>query len=336
MVSIWDVAKLAGVSKSTVSRVINNCSCSPETREAVLNAVKKLNYQPSYFAKNIRTRKSLTIAFMVPDVSNFFYTEMFKTIEDVAYSRDYMVTLCDTQNSPEVEIKYANKLLSRKIDGLIYGTYKMNAKTQDYFVTLSETLPIIFIDYAYNRYDKIPLIATEGFNSSREAVKFLYRKGKRTIAYVNFARDVEVTHLRYEGYRKGLEDCGLPFSSNLVYFPETKGDNFGMTIGFEGAKELLKNNSNIDAFMAAADQLAVGVIKYLKQEGIKIPGEISVIGFDNNQICEIIEPTLTTIAQPIKQIATTATQVLLNKIYGINNDQERIIFDGTLIQRNST
>lgn len=335
MTTIWDVAKLAGVSKSTVSRVINSNYCSPEARKAVLSAVEKLNYQPSYFAKNIRTQKSMTIAFMIPDASNLFYTEMFKAIEEIAYAHEYMVTLCDTQNNPDFEIKYANKLLARKIDGLIYGTYKMHPKTQAFFLNLAETLPIVFIDYEFKRYENIALTATEGYNSSREAVKFLYQKGKRRIAYINFSRDVEVTHLRFEGYKKGLEDCGLTYSSDMVYFP-VQADESSMAIGFNGAKELLRVNPDIDAIMTCSDPLAVGAMKYLKHQGIKIPDQTSVIGFDNNEICEIIEPTLTTIAQPIREIGATAARILLNKINGIPNDQERVIYSSELIQRKST
>ena len=136
MSTIWDVAKLAGVSKSTVSRVTNNKPCSKASKEKVLEAINKLNYKPSVFAKNIRTQKSMTIALMVPDASNFFYTEIFKGIESVAYSQEYMVLLCDTQNNPEHELKYAAKLLDRKIDGLIYSTYKMDLNTQQYFLNL--------------------------------------------------------------------------------------------------------------------------------------------------------------------------------------------------------
>ena len=336
MATIWDVAKLAGVSKSTVSRVINNGSCSTEAREAVLSAIEKLNYQPSCFAQNIRTQKSMTIALMVPDVSNLFYTEIFKSVEEIAYSQKYMVTLCDTQNSPEFELKYAEKLLARKIDGLIYGTYKMNARTQDYFVRLSEELPMVFIDYAFKRYENISIVATEGYHSSRSAVKFLHNNGKRHIAYINFPRDVEVTLLRYEGYRKGLEDCGLPFSSKLVYFPDARDGDLGRAIGFNGARALLDRNQEIDAIMVAADPLAVGAIKCLKQQGVKIPEEIGVIGFDNNGICEIIEPTLTTIAQPIRSVGATSAQILFNKINGVQNETERVFFEGNLIQRNST
>lgn len=336
MATIWDVAKLAGVSKSTVSRVINKGSCSPEAKEAVLAAIKKLNYQPSCFAQNIRTQKSMTIALMVPDASNLFYTELFKSIQEVAYRYQYMVILFDTQNSPEYEIKYAQKLINRKIDGLIYGTYKMDAKTQDFFVSLSQTLPTIFIDYAYIRYNNISIVATEGFESTRSAVHFLFQKGRRSIAYVNFPQDVEVTRLRFQGYIRGLEDCGLPYSSDLVYLPDAEETIDGRTLGYNGAKALLSSGRKIDAFMAAADHLAIGVIKYLKQEKIKIPDDISVIGFDNNALCDVVEPTLTTIAQPIREIGTTAMHILMNKIQNDDNTTKRIFLKGKLVERNST
>jgi len=336
MSTIWDVAKLAGVSKSTVSRVMNNQPCSPAAKEAVLSAVKKLNYNPSVFAKNIRTQKSMAIAFMVPDVSNLFYTEIFKGIEDVAYRQEYMVTLCDTQNDPQHEIRYAEKLMQRKIDGLIYSTYKMDISTQQYFINLSKSLPIVFIDYAFKQYEDISIVATEGYNSSREAVKFLYHKGKRNIAYINFPRDVEVTKLRYEGYKSGLEDCGLSFEPKRVYFPEIQNSIVDRSTGYYGVKELISSGIEIDAIMFAADPLAVGALRYFKKEGIKIPDEISLIGFDNNAICEIIDPNLTTIAQPIRDVGTTSAQILLNKINGVENDNDRIFFEGELIQRKTT
>ena len=336
MSTIWDVAKLAGVSKSTVSRVMNGGSTSEEAKNSVLHAVEKLNYQPSYFAKNIRTQKSMQIAFMIPDSSNLFYTEIFKAIEMVAFEHEYMVTLCDTQNSPSLEIKYAKRLISHKIDGLIYCTYKMDSSTQNYFVNLSKSIPLVFIDYAYNCYPDISIVATEGFSSSRSAVEFLYKKGRRNIAYINFAEDVEVTKHRYQGYQKGLEDVGLPISSKLVYFPELHKGLSGREIGFEGAKNLLSRGINIDAIMTAADPLAVGAMKYLKSQNIDIPEQISVLGFDDNEICEIIEPALSTIAQPLNSIGTVAAKLLMNKINNIESESNRIVFKGELRQRQST
>ena len=314
---------------------MNNGSSSDEARKSVLDAVKKLNYQPSCFAKNIRTQKSMTIALMIPDASNFFYTEMFKAVEQVAYEREYMVILCDTQNSTNTEIEYAEKLLRRRIDGLIYCTYKMDKQAQNYFLALSRKLPVVFADNSFHIHEDISLVSTEGYSSSRNAARFLYHKGCRSIAYINFPKDVHVTYPRYEGYLKGLEDCGLSPDPALVYFPPSERMISARDMGYNGARHLLSSGVKVDAIMAAADPIAMGAIKYLKHQGVQIPDEIRIIGFDNNEFCEVIDPTLTTIAQPINKIGTTAAHILFDKIAGSVNE-ERVLFEGELIQRDST
>ena len=335
MATIWDVAKLAGVSKSTVSRVMNNGSSSSEARKAVQAAVKKLNYQPSCFAKNIRTQKSMTIALMIPDASNFFYTELFKAVEQVAYGHEYMVILCDSQSSTQSEIEYTEKLLQRRIDGLIFCTYKMDKASQNYFVSLSHKLPIVFSDNSFRIYEDISVVSTEGFSCTRKAAQFLYHRGSRRIAYINFPKEVHVTIQRYEGYLKGLEDCGLPHRPELVYFPPDEHMISARDMGYEGAKHLFSTGAQFDAIMAAADPIAMGAIKFLKQQGIRVPEDVRVIGFDNNEFCEVVEPTLTTIAQPIDKIGRTAARILFNKIGG-STSEERVFFDGELVQRDST
>lgn len=326
---------MAGVSKSTVSRILNNGKCSEESKEAVLQAVKELNYTPSYFARNIRTRKSMTIAMMIPDASNLFYTEMFKAVEKYVLAVDYMVILCDTQNSPEYEIKYADKLLNRHIDGLIYFTYTVHPKTEKYFTKLSSKIPVVFMDFAFAHIDNISMVATNGFESTRTAVKTLYESGKRRISYINFPKDANITLPRYKGYIQGLKDCGLPFNEEYVYYSQSEPEFNAQNIGYKGAKELLNAKELPDAIMVAADPLAVGALRYLKEKNINIPGDISVIGFDNNNICEIVQPSLSTIAQPIKELGCTAAKIILDKINGSTSD-ERIIYDCEFIRRETT
>ena len=339
MTTIWDVAKLAGVSKSTVSRVMNNGSASNESRKAVFDAIEQLQYKPSCFAKNIRTQRSMTIAMMIPDASNLFYTEMYKAVEKIIFEQEYMVIICDTQNSTEYEIKYAQKLLDRKIDGLIYCTYKMNETSEKYFINLSKRLPMVFMDFAFAKFmdkEKISLVATEGMESTRRALKFLYEKGRRNIAYMNFPSDTQITIPRFEGYKKGLADCGLPYREEFVYFPQPEHDLDVLDLGYTGARILMSAKEVPDAIMVAADPIAVGAMKYLKEKKIKIPQELSLIGFDNNNICELIEPNLSTIAQPIKKLGTLAAQMMLSKLNGISDSNESKIFEGELIERGTT
>lgn len=336
LITIWDVARLAGVSKSTVSRVMNNGSASIKSRQAVFDAVEKLEYKPSCFAKNIRTQKSMTIAMLIPDASNLFYTEMYKAVEKVIFEQDYMVILCDTQNSSSYEIKYTEKLLDRRIDGLIYCTYKLNERTEKYFLNLSKRLPIVFMDYAFINQKNISLVTTEGYNSTREALKFLYAKGRRKIAYINFPKDTQITMPRFNGYIKGLEDCGLPFVEDLVYMPEQGQDLTAIDLGYNGAKELMKGSVVPDAIMVAADPLAIGAIKYLKEIKIEIPKDISIIGFDNNNLCELVEPKLTTISQPTQELGRSAALLLLDQMNGIQKNAKRIIFEGKIVHRDTT
>jgi LacI family transcriptional regulator len=222
--------------------------------------------------------------------------------------------------------------LNRKIDGLIYFTYTITPRTEDYFLKLSKELPVVFMDYAYANNKDISLVATNGYNGSRETVRLLYEKGKRRIAYINFPRDANITMPRFYGYLKGLEDCGLPYNGDLVYLPDSEPELDVPNIGYAGTKELLSHKDFPDTIMVAADPLAVGAMKFLREKRIRIPGEISIVGFDNNYLCECIQPSLTTIAQPIKELGYTAAKIIISKINGIDIE-DRVIFDCELIQR---
>ena len=261
---------------------------------------------------------------------------MFKSIEKIALNHEYMVILCDTHNSPSSEINYAQKLVQRKIDGLIYATYTMNRESQDYFINLSRQLPIVFVDFAFKGVKDISIVATDGYNSTRSAVRYLYQKGRRNIAYINFPKDVLVTKHRFEGYKRGLEDCGLPFNTELVCYPDSSSEIDVRQMGSLGAKALMSASTVPDAIMGAADPLAIGAMKYLKKQGVRIPQDLSLIGFDNNEVCEIVEPSLTTIAQPTDKIGTMAAKMLFNKINETVPTNGRVILEAELTLRSST
>ncbi len=336
MTTILNIAKLAGVSKSTVSRVLNNGVVSLETRKAVEKVIQETNYSPSYFAQTIRTRKSRTIAMMIPDASNLFYTEMFKAVETVALENEYMVIMCDTQNSSAIEIEYAEKLMKRMIDGLIYCTYTKSEENEKYFVSLSKRKPIVFMDYAFAENTQISYVVTEGYNSVRKVVQHLFDKGRRRIAFIGLPKNTTITLPRFEGYKKGLEDCSLKYDASIVYHPDPDPEKSLIDIGFSGAKHLLDGKKRPDAIMAAADPLAIGVLRYLRDQKVRVPQDISVTGFDNNALCLLVEPHLTTVAQPIKELGTLAAKILLERINGMKYINNRIILDGILEERDST
>lgn len=337
MVNILDVAKRAGVSKSTVSRVLNNNGyVAKDTKERIEKVMRELNYTPSSFAQNIRTRRSRTIAMMIPDASNTFYMEIFKVIEDVALRNDYMVILCDTRRSVKNELRYADKLLKRHIDGLLYFTQQRLPENERFFTELSSKIPVVFMDYAFAEVPGVQCVAMGGIECSAQAVEYLYGRGRRHIAYINLPQKHNVTLLRCDGYRQGLEKCGIAVDENMIVTPEVQKKHSLVDVGFSAARTLLKQNKNIDAIMTASDHLAVGAMKYLKSKGKKLPEDISIIGFDDTDICEIVNPALTTIRQPIKNMGKDAAQLLVNLILEKPVKNGSVIYKGEMIERFST
>lgn len=336
MITIFDVAKEAGVSKSTVSRVINKESpVREETRIAVESAIKKLGYSPSYFAQGIRTGRTNTIAMMVPEYSNVFYTEMFRGVEDVALKYGYMVLMCSTERHMNSEIEYTKELLKRNIDGIIYNSYHKNDSVSEYLKSISENLPVVFMNKIFDEPNDVAYVYTDGFSSTRKAVHYLYNQGKRKIGYVKNSEDISVIEDRYQGYLKGLEDCGLPFEEKWVYRVRRETEPDYVRLGGDAARYFLSLADRPDGILTAIDMIGIGCIKELNALKISIPKEITIIGFDNISLSSLIEPALTTISQPIRKMGQTAAEIVIAKING-EQINEHVVFEGDLIVRQTT
>ncbi|MBN1624139.1 MAG: LacI family DNA-binding transcriptional regulator [Clostridia bacterium] len=338
MSTILDVAKLAGVSRSTVSRVISgNGVVKSETRDKILHAIENLNYSPSYFAQGIKTGKTKMLAMLIPDYSNLYYGEMYRGIEQVALENGYMVMICNTDKSSTRERIYAEELRKREVDGIIYNTYKRNKDNIDYFTKLSKQMPVIFMDYIDDKDIDVPYVLSEGFESSKKAARYLVSKGKRRIGYIRVPPYISVVQHRYEGYKQGLIESGIEPDEELVYqCPDNEVGKTHLDVGFEGALFLMNKPNPPDAIMTSTDIMAVGAIKYLNGAGYKIPGDVSVVGFDDIALATIVEPSLTTISQPTRKIGEVAARILLAKINGENDIEDQIIFEPEFIVRGST
>lgn len=336
MVTIFDVAKEAGVSKSTVSRVINKDKrVKEETRELVENAIRKLNYSPSFMAQAIRTRKTHTIALMVPEYSNIFYSEMFRGVEDVALKYGYMVLVCNTERHAMSEIDYINELLKRNIDGIIYNTYRMNDKMADYLQEISERIPIVYMNKMYGMEGEYSCVYTDGFASTRKAVHYLYEKGCKKLGYVLNSEDITIIEDRYQGFVQGLEDCKLPFKEKWVYRVQRENEPDYIRLGQDAARYYASLTDRPDAIMTAIDMIGIGCVKEFHNSGIQIPGEISVVGFDNIFLGSLITPPLTTIGQPIRKMGQAAAEILIAQMDAPEEHKE-VVFEGKLIVRETT
>lgn len=336
MSTIFDVAKAAGVSKSTVSRVLNGEEgVKEETRTAIEKAIKELKYSPSYFAQGIRTGRTKTIAMMVPEYTNIFYSEMFRGVEDVALEYGYMVLVCNTERHANAEVEYTKELLKRKVDGIIYNTYSNSEQMLDYLKQLSRQLPVVFSNKIFSDEKDIAYVHTDGFKGNRKAVHYLYERGKRRIGYIRNTSDISVIEERYEGYLQGLKDCGLPYREELIYRITQNKEPDYIKLGQEAAEYYINLNERPDAILAAIDTLAIGCVQRLLKRGLRVPQDMNVIGFDNISLSEMIEPPLTTISQPIRRMGQKAAEIVIAKIEG-RETENHIVFDGELIVRETT
>lgn len=336
MVTIFDVAKEAGVSKSTVSRVINrDTKVKQETRDVVEAAIKKLNYSPSYMAQAIRTRKTHTIALVVPEYSNIFYTEMFRGVEDIALKYGYMVMVCNTERHAMSEIEYTNELLKRNIDGIIYNTYRTDDEMADYLRQISERLPIVYMNRIFCDDENYACVYTDGFKSNRKAVQYLIDKGRHKLGYVMNSEDVSIIEDRFEGFVQGLKDHGLELNEKWVYRVQRENEPDYIKLGRDAAKYYASLKDRPDAILTATDMLAIGCVKGFNESKIKVPDEISVIGFDNVFVSALIDPPLTTIAQPVRKMGQAAAEILISSLQG-KKTQNKVVFDGKLIVRETT
>jgi DNA-binding LacI/PurR family transcriptional regulator len=332
MATIKDVATMAGVSVTTVSRVINNTAPVNEmTKKNVLDAMKELKYTPSIIAQGMRTKKSRSVAVIIPDYINMFYNELFKGLHDEAKKAGYSVIIASVGYDSSDEISCINDLINRNIDGIIVCTYKGDKETIEYLLKVSKDLPVIFMDN-FDIEKPINMVYVDGYEGIKQITNHLIAKGYRKIAFIKPIKRYKVANDRYNGYVDALKQSNISFNEDLIY----EGD-YRIESGYEAAKYLLSNSKmKPEAIVAANDMMAIGVIKYIKSKKIKIPEDIAVAGFDNIYFSTLISPTLTTYAQPIKELAEKAIKLFINKVKHPTTKNKKVVLKGKLIIREST
>lgn len=328
--TIHDIAERAGVSKSTVSRVVSNTGyVGPQTRERVNRAIEELGYTPNLIARGMRTNKSTTIGLFIPDVSNPFYSELFKGIEAVTREAGYSTLVCHTSMDQKAERYYINELLKRRIDGVIICTYHRDPASRRYFRELSHSKPVVFMDPVLDDQD-CSYVVSDGFSGTRKAVAHLAGRGCRRIAYIQGLARHAVTETRLKGYLKGIADQGAEVDQRLIF----DGD-FSHQTGRDAVRHFLSLEEPPDGIMSATDVMAIGALKELAVAGIPVPRQVKVIGFDNIPLSELTQPSLTTIAQPILDLGSQAAELLLKRIRNPKTPNQQIVMQCTLVERES-
>lgn len=326
--SIKDVAKEAGVSIATVSRVLNEIDVvNEETKKKVNDAIKKLGYRPNIVARSLKTQKTKTIGIVIPDISSQLYAEIVRGAEDVSNIYNYNVILCNTDVDTEKELEYLKVLREKMVDGIIY----MSSSLEEEVINLIRELQIATVLVETNDKNNIfPSVTMDNKKAAQEAVTYLIKKGNRKIAYIGAPTDiVNASALRYLGYRAALDENGLYEDRNLVHFGGVKAKD-----GYEAMNNML-DRAKFDAVFCGSDELAMGVINSLRDNGIKVPDDVDVFGFDNIPTAAIFYPKITTIEQPMYDMGSVGMRILIKIINKQKVEQEHYVLDYRLIERDS-
>ncbi|MBJ8053082.1 MULTISPECIES: ribose operon transcriptional repressor RbsR [Bacillus cereus group] len=322
MSTIKDVAKLAGVSVATVSRVLNkNGYVHEDTLKKVERAIEMLDYKPSTVARSLYNKKSRLIGLVVPNIVNPFFPEVARAVEDVAYKQGYTVVLCNSDESLEKEKQYIDVLRQNNVDGFIVATNPQNSVN---YMNLS--IPVVAIDRMFN--ERIPTVYADNYAGSQAATKLLIDKGCKHIAHIRGPRDVSTANERFEGFVDVITQNNLSYMIAESTFDPANSEQ--VTV------ELLEEYPHIDGIVAGNDLIAIGVVKAALQKGISIPEELQIIGFDGISLTEMMYPSITTVAQPIYEMGKVATELLLEQMEGNPLEEKHYRLPIEIIERNTT
>jgi LacI family transcriptional regulator len=330
-VTIKDIARLAGVSVTTVSKIVNgkDQDISAPTREKVQNLIKEHKYSPNKVAQSMVTKETKTIGLVIPDVRNPFFTEIARGVEDQAIEKGYSVIICNTDDDLKKEIMYIEMLAEKRVDGLILAPAILRNENLEKEVQVST--PIVLIDRETSINGIKGKICIDNFQGAYDAVKCLIDLSNKDILFFSGPINEFPSKDRLAGYKKALEDNGIDFNMENVYI----GD-FKRNWSEEKINQLVATGKSFTSVFCGNDLIAIDVIKALQKNGKKVPDDVSIIGFDDSPIATVINPELTTIRQPSYEIGSKSVELLLNSINEKASSYQEIQLKHELIIRNST
>lgn len=324
MISIREVAKLAGVSPSTVSRVMNGtANVNEEKRQKVEKVILETGFKPNEAARTLYKKSAHIIGVIVPNIENPFFNAMARAIEQEAYVNGYRLTLCNSDNNLEKE-KNSMELLGRmNADGIILLTNQEGLSEE----IRQCRIPVVAIDRQVHISNEVACIESDHYAGGRMAMEYLLSCGCKNIVNMQAPQDLSSARKRYQGYLDVCEEHGI--------IPRSIPCEFAFEDGIRQTELLLEKYPDTDGILAANDMVAISAYKVLHKKGIRVPEDIQIIGFDNINLSSLVTPEITTVAQPIQEMGTKAVQILLDYLGG-REVEKRNIFHVELIVRETT
>ncbi len=328
-----DVADLAGVSRTTVSFVINkvpDANIPPETQERVWTAVEELGYRPNVLAQGLRSQQTHTIGFISDEIATTPHAgRIIQGAQDQAWQHDKLILLVNTGRDQNLKKAAANTMLDRQVDGLIYATmYHREVHPPD----IVHQLPTVLLD-CFVADHSLPSIVPDEVNGGQQATEFLLQKGHRRVGFINNSDPIPARYGRLQGYQQALAAYDIPFDENLVVYHESEPGG-----GYDGTMALMKLSNPPSALFCFNDRMAMGTYDALRKLNLSIPGDVAVVGFDNQElIAAHLHPGLTTIALPHYEMGQWAIQHLLQLINKADSQDRQLqyVIPCPLIERDS-
>lgn len=325
-ITIKDVAREAGVSVATISRVINNSSAvSEETRLRVEAAIAKTGYQHNLLGRNLRCNKTNIILVMLTSIVNSFCAKLVHSIDSEAKKHSYNIMICATNNDPESEARYLNYVRNRLADGIIVLNSSLSAEKMAEF---SSQCPVVQCS-EYVDGQHTPYITIDNQKAAYTAVTHLLEQGRKRILFIGVKNGLHSSIERYNGYADALQQYGLPITRDLIF-----DSNYGYRSTLRLTREYLQTHPVPDGVFAISDKMAAAAIAALKERGCRVPQDTAVVGFDNTDITYIYDPTITTVSQPHREMGRLAVQAMLERLNGTPCQNAVLGFE--LVQRQST
>lgn len=330
-VTIKDVAKLAEVSISTVSRVINDSKpVSPEARRRVLAAIEELDYQPNEVARSLVTKKSNIVGIIVDDIGSSYVAQIIRGVEEVGRMYNYDILLLSSYSDKEAEIRFVQLLMQKQVAGILIVSEILNPEVLAH-LNMSKT-PFVYLNKYYNVLES-PTVKINNLDASEKVMRHLIETGHRKIAYITQEKDMELTieKQKIQGYSTHMNELG---EKKIIF----EGDGHGINAGYDLGESILKRiiDEKITAVFCCEDEIALGLINFFYDNNIKVPDDISVVGYGDISLASVYRPKLTTIKEPYYDIGAVAIRRILKVLKGEKSDDQAIELPVQLIVRDSS
>jgi LacI family transcriptional regulator len=331
-VTIYDIAKVLNVSPATVSRGLkDHPGIRKDTKKRIVKTAQKMGYQHNSFASNLRKKTSKTVGVIVPRLDSYFMSSVIAGMEKVLNAAGYNLIISQSQESVKKEVASTQTMFHSRVDGLLISLSSETRNLDHFDAIFKKRMPLIFFD----RVIELPHCTSIVINNEKagyDATMHLIQNGCKRIAHISGSLNRNVYADRLKGYKKALSEKKIAYDPKLVFT-----DSVTDQAGAEAARQILKMSKKPDGVFTANDTSAVACMRELKQSGIKVPGDIAFVGFNNDPISRVIEPNLTTIHYPGEEMGEVAATTLVNSLKNVSTGTlNKIIIKHELIVRQSS